>query len=127
MKNVKMISVLTVIVLTVFSIGLFAQDEPVKNQNKVQEKEQVKTQLKSQEKIQLKEQVKTQLKTKAQVHSNGFVDANGDGYNDNAPDADGDGIPNGRDEDYDGAKFRKGTVIELRESEGFLDGMLIFS
>jgi len=30
----------------------------------------------------------------------GFVDANGEGYNDNAPDADGDGIPNGLDPDY---------------------------
>lgn len=30
----------------------------------------------------------------------GFVDLNGDGFNDNAPDADGDGIPNGLDEDY---------------------------
>lgn len=30
----------------------------------------------------------------------GFVDENGDGYNDNAPDHDGDGIPNGQDPDY---------------------------
>jgi hypothetical protein len=30
----------------------------------------------------------------------GFVDANGDGFNDNAPDHDGDGIPNGRDPDF---------------------------
>ena len=30
----------------------------------------------------------------------GFVDENGDGINDLAPDADGDGIPNGMDEDY---------------------------
>ena len=30
----------------------------------------------------------------------GFVDENGDGYNDLAPDVDDDGIPNGRDEDY---------------------------
>lgn len=29
-----------------------------------------------------------------------FVDENGDGINDLAPDADGDGIPNGRDDDY---------------------------
>ena len=29
-----------------------------------------------------------------------FVDENGDGINDLAPDADGDGIPNGMDEDY---------------------------
>lgn len=33
-------------------------------------------------------------------HGKHFVDANGDGYNDNAPDADGDGIPNGQDPDY---------------------------
>jgi len=29
-----------------------------------------------------------------------FVDEDGDGYRDNAPDHDGDGIPNGRDPDY---------------------------
>ncbi len=29
-----------------------------------------------------------------------FVDKNGDGYNDNAPDDDGDGIPNGLDPDW---------------------------
>lgn len=33
-------------------------------------------------------------------HGNHFVDENGDGFNDNAPDADGDGIPNGQDPDY---------------------------
>lgn len=33
-------------------------------------------------------------------HGAGFVDENGDGYNDNAPDHDGDGIPNGVDPDY---------------------------
>jgi hypothetical protein len=31
----------------------------------------------------------------------GFVDRNGDGVNDNARDADGDGIPNGQDPDYE--------------------------
>lgn len=34
------------------------------------------------------------------VHGPGFVDKNGDGFNDNAPDHDGDGIPNGVDPDY---------------------------
>ena len=33
-------------------------------------------------------------------HGPRFVDLNGDGFNDNAPDADGDGIPNGMDDDY---------------------------
>lgn len=50
------------------------------------------------------------------VHGPGFVDANGDGINDNAPDADGDGIPNGQDPDYLGSKFRGGN-----SSKGFID------
>jgi hypothetical protein len=33
-------------------------------------------------------------------HGPRFVDLNGDGFNDNAPDFDGDGIPNGLDSDY---------------------------
>lgn len=43
-----------------------------------------------------------------------FVDEDGDGFNDLAPDADGDGIPNGQDEDYvrpgdgTGNQYRKG-------------------
>ncbi|HID40019.1 MAG TPA: hypothetical protein EYP36_10965 [Calditrichaeota bacterium] len=49
-------------------------------------------------------------------HGIGFVDENGDGYNDNAPDHDGDGIPNGMDEDYNGAKARKGN-----HARGFVD------
>jgi hypothetical protein len=41
----------------------------------------------------------------AQLHGNGynvggFVDDDGDGFNDLAPDDDGDGIPNGQDPDY---------------------------
>ncbi|MBU8869253.1 MAG: hypothetical protein KOO60_00135 [Gemmatimonadales bacterium] len=36
-----------------------------------------------------------------------FVDEDGDGFNDLAPDADGDGIPNGLDPDY--AKLEDGT------------------
>ncbi|MCK9280533.1 MAG: hypothetical protein M0P71_07930 [Melioribacteraceae bacterium] len=42
------------------------------------------------------------------THGTNFVDANGDGFNDNAPDHDGDGIPNGVDPDYTGSKFQKG-------------------
>ncbi len=48
--------------------------------------------------------------------SKGFVDANGDGINENALDADGDGIPNGKDLDYTGAKTRNGD-----NSKGFVD------
>lgn len=46
------------------------------------------------------------------VHGPRFVDKNGDGFNDNAPDHDGDGIPNGVDPDY-----KKGTGM----GSGFVD------
>lgn len=39
-----------------------------------------------------------------------FIDVNGDGYNDNAPDHDGDGIPNGLDPDY--LKFSRTKKLE---------------
>ncbi|MBN2384497.1 hypothetical protein JXQ70_16605 [bacterium] len=42
----------------------------------------------------------TKTEAQAVVHGPGFVDNNGDGYNDNAPDHDGDGIPNGQDSDW---------------------------
>jgi len=60
-------------------------------------------------------QVKSQ-KRFSNSHRVGFVDADGDGYNDNAADHDGDGIPNGMDEDYTGAKNRHGN-----NSRGFID------
>jgi len=43
----------------------------------------------------------------------GFVDENGDGYNDLAPDHDGDGIPNGRDPD-----FTRGTGMGQHAGQG---------
>lgn len=42
----------------------------------------------------------TEEPTTPVTHGDNFVDLNGDGYNDNAPDNDGDGIPNGMDPDY---------------------------
>jgi len=50
-------------------------------------------------------------------HGKGFVDANGDGFNDNAPDVDKDGVPNGKDSDYQGVKSRKGNSSK----KGFID------
>lgn len=103
MKTKNLLSTLVIAVLTVAftTSNLFSQDDPVKNQNQIRTKE--------------KNEIKTQ--TQVKQHSNRFVDANGDGYNDNAPDADGDGIPNGRDEDYSGSKFRKGN----NNTKGFVD------
>ena len=41
-----------------------------------------------------------------------FIDANGDGYNDNAPDHDGDGIPNGLDPDWTKGQNRNRNYID---------------
>jgi len=43
---------------------------------------------------------KTEKKEQTIKHGQHFIDEDGDGYNDNAPDHDGDGIPNGLDPDW---------------------------
>lgn len=51
----------------------------------------------------------------------GFVDENGDGFNDLAPDQDNDGIPNGQDDDYvrplDGSGNQFGNVGNQDEDQ----------
>jgi len=58
--------------------------------------------------------------TKAQKGNKvgGFVDANGDGYNDNAPDHDGDGIPNGLDPDYQPLNPDRGKRFGFIDEDG---------
>jgi len=90
----KRFNVITGIITTSFVFSLhslvFADDAKT---TKTENKEQVKV------------VEKTQVTNEIQ-HGKNFVDVNGDGYNDNAPDADGDGIPNGQDPDFQGAKNR---------------------
>ncbi len=50
----------------------------------------------------------TKTKDEKTQHGQHFIDLNGDGYNDNAPDHDGDGIPNGLDKDWQKLKKQKG-------------------
>jgi hypothetical protein len=69
---------------------------------------QINTTAKSQEQIGLKDQNQNQGEMQNRehnrvIHGPNFVDKNNDGFNDNAPDHDGDGIPNGRDADYTGS------------------------
>jgi len=49
----------------------------------------------------------TNVEQKKKVHNPLFIDKDGDGYNDNAPDHDGDGIPNGLDPDWQKLKKEK--------------------
>ncbi|MBN1638015.1 MAG: hypothetical protein JW866_03550 [Ignavibacteriales bacterium] len=56
---------------------------------------------------------------------NNFIDLDGDGYNDNAPDHDGDGIPNGLDPDYNPQKHQWGKkkFVDL-DGDGIDDNIL---
>jgi hypothetical protein len=74
-------------------------------QEETQEQTKAQAQVKAQKKIQTKAEIKAQNKVQtksAYQHRFGtvFIDENGDGINDAARDADGDGIPNGQDADW---------------------------
>lgn len=47
-----------------------------------------------------------------------FVDNDGDGYNDNAPDHDGDGIPNGLDPDWQKMKKKRAGKSQFVDMNG---------
>ena len=103
MRRINFLATLaTLLMAFVFSSALYAQDSTM-----AQKKNQFKKELKQ-----------NKAQSKAQKGVSGFVDENGDGYNDNAPDADGDGIPNGQDEDYEGPKLRKGNAKGFIDADG---------
>lgn len=59
------------------------------------------------------------------AHDNGggvcrFIDEDGDGFNDLAPDADGDGIPNGLDPDYEKPEDGSGLMNQWAHKYGEL-------
>ena len=65
------------------------------------------------------------LTTKKIIHGPYFVDENGDGFNDFAPDHDGDGIPNGQDPDYNGPgkAVRRAQFIDTN-GDGIADNVV---
>ncbi len=103
-----LVSVFTLILGVSFLTLVFAQDS---TQTKAQVRTKAQYRLKAQSQLQNKTAVNGQLQ-----HGYMFVDENGDGFNDNAPDADGDGIPNGLDPDYEGPMLRSG-----QGARGFVD------
>ncbi len=62
----------------------------------------------------------TQQKQHRHKNTQGFTDIDGDGYNDNAPDHDGDGIPNGLDPDWTKWNGREMNYIDA-DGDGYND------
>jgi len=103
------------VILSISFVTFALAQDTTKTRIKLNDKNQVKNQIKEQKKDMKKTQQPETAGSQIQ-HGYRFVDENGDGYNDNAPDHDGDGIPNGLDPDYNGPKNRLG-----KGSKGFVD------
>jgi hypothetical protein len=96
------------------------------SQNETSSQEKNKEQLKTKNAVQIKTQEKQQeqvIQNKQQIiHGFHFIDNDKDGYNDNAPDHDNDGIPNGQDPDYQGAgKGQKQQGFVDNDGDGIAD------
>ena len=90
-------------------------------QEKAQEQAQAKTAIKAQGATQ---QNMVQAKSEYRHRSRtAFVDENGDGINDRAKDADGDGIPNGQDPDWTKPEDGSGYKAQHRTGQSDEAGM----
>jgi hypothetical protein len=104
--------------MLVLAVGLFvlgaafaAAQETAQTQ--AREKAQVQAELKAQAKDQAQTRAKSESRLRNRIR---FIDENGDGINDFATDADGDGIPNCQDADW--AKPQDGTGYQNRRGMG---------
>jgi type II secretory pathway pseudopilin PulG len=104
-------------------IGLAFAVAQEKTQEQAQAKAQVKAQLKARTKTQAKAQTKAEFQYRNETR---FVDENGDGINDLAKDADGDGIPNGQDPDWtkplDGTGYKEQNRVGRSDGTGAVQG-----
>lgn len=139
MKRLNLLFTALIMVLGFsFATMVLAQDSTktqTKTQTKTEAKSQVKTQQQDQNQVKASGATQTKLQDQNRLrihtdqqnqeqvqnqnqiqHGPRFVDEDGDGFNDNAPDHDGDGIPNGLDPDYTGPQMRQG-----QGQKGFVD------
>ena len=66
---------------------------------------------------------KDQKQTDTDTENTKFIDLDGDGFNDYAPDHDGDGIPNGLDPDYQALRKHRGEEFVDLDGDGIDDRM----
>lgn len=111
MKHFKLINAIMAIVITLSLVTFGLAQDTTRTSSQTKDNIQAKEQARDMKKLDQSDAVAKQIQ-----HGYHFVDKNGDGYNDNAPDADGDGIPNGLDPDYTGPKNRMS-----KGAKGFTD------
>ena len=102
--------------ITALAVGLLVLGfafAAAQDKTQTQEKAQVMTQTKAQTKTAVKTQTKSEFRHRNRI---AFIDENGDGINDLARDADGDGIPNGQDPDW--VKPQDGTGLKAQHKNG---------
>jgi hypothetical protein len=110
-----LLSILSFVTLFIVTTNICAQEtdnEPKKEQNQYREQSKAATMIQTKEQNQVKNQTKTEIKVQTmEQHRVNFVDVDGDGINDNALDNDSEGIPNGKDPDFnrpeDGTGFQQ--------------------
>jgi hypothetical protein len=103
------------------ALGFLFSTAQEKSQTQTREKAQVKTQSQAQVKAQAAVQARTQAKAQSRNRTRiAFVDENGDGINDRARDADGDGIPNCQDPDW--TRPLDGSGYQARAGQGKMGG-----
>jgi hypothetical protein len=115
---------LTALAVGFLLVGFVFATAQEKTQEKSQANAQVKTQLEAKgEAQQNKVQTKSELRHRNRVS---FIDENGDGINDLAKDADGDGIPNGQDPDWtkpeDGTGYKEQNRVGQPAAEEMTQG-----
>jgi len=105
--------------ITALAVGLLVFGfafAAARDKTQSQEQAQVKAQTKAQTKTAVQTQTKSEFSHQYRI---AFIDENGDGINDLAKDADGDGIPNGQDPDW--VKPQDGTGYQEQHKNGQSD------
>jgi hypothetical protein len=96
MSMKRMFVILGVLLILGVGFGIASQQNPAQEKNRAQEKNKVRNGIKGDEKTPLQNRLM-------------FRDENGDGICDSFRDHDNDGIPNGQDPDWTGARDGKGN------------------
>jgi len=126
MKQLKNITGFIGLAILLLNFAWAQDSTQTQQRERVQAKVQseVKAEVKNQNQVGKQDAAQSDMKKRI-IHGPNFIDKNNDGYNDNAPDHDGDGIPNGQDPDYSGAgKGKRQQQFVDNDGDGIADNLV---